>query len=154
MFFNLPDTKSNRFTSLGKGQRHDITKEKRNDCNRYYDLPSMFNSKRPQGPCYSFGIARDNYENVYCEENLLPAKNSPGPGKYEVKPQFGKDSPKITFSGILDEKFFDFRKKSPPPGQYNDNLSINSSGKYPISNIKNTIKIVFGQDTRFHYSCK
>lgn len=155
MFYNLPETKSTRYTTMGKGQKHDLAKDKKSVCDSYYNIPSIFNGKKPNGPSFSFGLSRDYYDKVYCDSNIQYERNVPGPGRYEIKSPFGEDSPKYSLFGRNEENKMDFRNKVPPPGEYKNVLGINSSGKYPVSNAKNATNIVFGasQVKRFNYKC-
>lgn len=141
---------------MGKGQKYDLSKYKQNICDSYYDIPSSFNGKKPNGPSYSFGISRDFYDKVYCDSNIIYERNVPGPGQYKIKPIFGEDSPKYSLAGRTEEnKFADFKNKVPPPNEYKNVIGINATGKYPVSNVKNAKNIVFGasKDKRFNYKC-
>jgi len=154
-FYNLPDTKSCRFTSLGKGKKYDLTSDRKSGCDNFYNIPSTFNGKKPNGPSYSFGISRDFYDKVYCDSNVQFERNVPGPGKYEMKQKFGDNSPKYSLGTKNAENALDFKNKIPSPGEYKNILGINSEGKYISSSIKNTTNIVFGasNDKRFNYKC-
>ena len=83
-------------------------------------------------------------------------KDVPGPGKYNYLKQFGTEAPKFSIKGKPDEKGLTSKSKLPGPGQYPVTLSINTEGKYPLSKIRNTTKIIFGlnKSARFNYSCK
>lgn len=134
-----------------------MTKYKKNSCDSYYNIPSIFNGKKPNGPSYSFGISRDFYDKVFCDSNIQFERNVPGPGKYEIKTIFGEDSPKFSLGGRPEEnKFSDFKSRVPPPGEYRNVLGINAVGKYPVSNVKGATNILFGasKDKRFNYKCE
>ena len=150
----MPAIKSGRFTSLGKGERVNFGKMDRQRCDQFYDIPSIFNSKKPLGQAFSFGISRSYYEKVFCETNKIFEKNIPGPGNYEVCKKLGEDAPKFSLHSKIEKKDLKNVFVQPGPGQYRP-LSINSDGRYPVSNYKNIRNIVFGsnKDKRFNYSC-
>ncbi len=141
---------------MGKGVKHDIVKNKRDVAESFYNIPSLFDSKKPTGPSFSFGLSREYYNKVFCDSNVQHERNVPGPGRYQIKSSIGGDSPKYTLVGKHDDTNLNFKNRVPPPGEYKNVLGINSSGKYPSSNAKNTTNILFGAslDKRFNYKCK
>lgn len=153
-FYEIPSTKSNRATSLGRGKKFDFSKIQNNKCSEFYDMPTDFNPKKPHAPAFSFGISRNLYEKVFCDSNILPEKSAPGPGKYEVSKNLGTGVPKFSLYGRIKQRISE-SSKVPGPGEYKMS-GINPLGKFPFSNFCNTTNIVFGQskDKRFNYSCK
>lgn len=155
MFYNLPNTKSKRATSLGRGVKHDFLKDRGSGSDNFYNIRSEFNEKRPNGPSYSFGISRDCYEKVFLNSNKIMGKESPGPGKYSLKSTICNDkSPKYTMGqkiNISQNKSMD----SPFGSTIKLPTDINPLGKFPVSNIKNATNIVFGcsKEKRFNYKC-
>lgn len=117
-------------------------------------MPTNFNPKKPNAPAFSFGIARNHYDKVFCDSNIQHEKNIPGPGKYETLKKLGDSVPKYSLYGRIKDRVAE-ASKIPGPGEYKL-AAINPFGKFPFSNYKNTTNIVFGQskDRRFNYSCK
>lgn len=145
----------NRTTSLGKGDKYDFTRESKGKNAQFYNTQSDFDPKRPHTPAWSFGISRSYYDKVYYETNKMFDKNVPGPGKYNYLKPFGSDTFKYSMYGKGESKNLGKKSKSPGPGEY-PLVSINPTGKYPLSNMNNTRAIVFGvnKEKRFNYMCK
>ena len=80
-------------------------------------------------------------------------KNVPGPGEYNVLKGFGNDAPKFALKG-KGKNIMSETSRMPGPGQY-ETISLNNTGKYPLSNLKNLRTVKFGNkdDKRFIYSC-
>jgi hypothetical protein len=154
-YYNLPPVAMTRTTSLGKGEKYDFTKEGKGKNAQFYDTMTDFDPKKPNAPAFTFGISRIYYEKAYCESNKTADKCVPGPGKYNYLKPFGSDTFKISMSGRLEPKNVSRSSKSPGPGEY-PIISINPTGKFPISNVKNVTNICFGagKEKRFNYSCK
>jgi hypothetical protein len=151
MFYNLPEIKSNRCTSLGLGTRTDFSKLNNNICGKFYDLPSQFDNKNTTG--ISFGISREHYKKVFVRNNLVIDEENPGPARYDIRLKIGKDAPKFSiYSKIDNQSLFNLNvknKKNPCPGYYNFQSSINFDGKCPISNYKNITSFGFSKEKRF-----
>jgi len=139
---------------LGIGKKVDLSKLNNNKCAEFYEIPSEFNTKKPNAPAFSFGISRNFYDKVYNESNIQVEKSYPGPGKYEIIKNFGHEAPKYSMFKRNKDRIND-TSNEPGPGEYKL-LSTNPLGKFPSSNIKNTTNIIFGQsrEKRFTYSCK
>jgi hypothetical protein len=150
-FYNLPDKKSNRCTSLGLGTRTDFSKLNNNICGKYYDLRSQFDIKNTTG--ISFGISKEHYKKVFVRNDLVKDEENPGPARYDVRNKIGKDAPKFSFYSKIDsQSLFNLTvksKKNPGPGYYNLPPSINSNGKIANSNYKNINAFGFGKEKRF-----
>jgi len=153
-FYNIPSSRSNRATSLGKGKKYDFSKLSNNKCAQFYESTSDFNTKKPNTPAFSFGIARNYYEKVFCDSNIQHERGVPGPGKYEVVKKFGNEAPKYSIYGRLKERSAE-SAKIPGPGEYKM-YETNPLGKFAFSNVKNATNIIWGQskEKRFNYSCK
>lgn len=63
-YYQLPDVKTQRATSLGIGDKYDFTKSKKNIKAPYYNIQSDFDTKKPHSPAFTFGISRHYYEKV------------------------------------------------------------------------------------------
>jgi hypothetical protein len=152
-FYNIPSSRSNRATSLGKGKKYDFSKLSNNKCAQFYETTSDFNTKKPKAPAFSFGIARNYYEKVFCDSNIQHERGVPGPGKYEVVKKFGNEAPKYSLYGRLKERNAE-SAKIPGPGEYKI-YETNPLGKFAFSNVKNATNIIWGQskEKRFNYSC-
>jgi hypothetical protein len=148
----MPSVLSKRCTSLGKGLKYDFTKENKGKCDKFYNSFSDFDPKHPHSPRFTFGISRSHYEKVYIESNKSIDKNVPGPGKYDTTKPFGKDAFKFSIRGK--GKLGVEGSKMPGPGQYNQ-ISLSSTGKYPLSSYNNLRSIKFGKqdEQRFIYTC-
>ena len=147
-FYNLPEVRSKRFTTLGKGTKYDFTSLAKGRSSQIYDSKSDFDQKNPHSPRYTFGIGRDKYTKVYCEANKMLDMNVPGPGKYDYLKPFGHDAFKFSMrqrnNSTLDNKKTSCL--SPGPGSYKISIAINEKGKYPISKISNIPQINIGAD--------
>lgn len=143
-----------RSTSLGKGNKYDFTSESKWKNVQYYNMPTDFDPKKPHLPAYTFGISRNYYEKVYYDTNKMLDKNVPGPGKYNYLKSFGSEASKYSMLGKGEGKGLSETARVPGPGQY-PIISINPTGKYPVSNMRNATAIVWGQskEKRFNYLC-
>ena len=101
-------------------------------------------------------MGREFFGKVYYDTNKFLDKDIPGPGKYNILKEFGKDSLKCSFKGRSMEKDTLNKNKTPGPGEYPVSIQINKDGKYPASQFRNATKIIFGADKsqRFNYTCK
>lgn len=114
-------------------------------------MSSDFDGKKYQHPAYTFGIARQYYEKVYCEASSFGDKSVPGPGNYNFLKQFGSDASKYSLYGKGYIKNSS-KLKVPGPGEYSS-VAINPNGRYPISKMKNATGIVWSSSKakRFNY---
>lgn len=152
-FYNLPNVLSTRSTTFGYGTKYDFTKANKDKNAPYYEHQSDFDPKKYQHPAYTFGIARQYYEKVYCEASTFGDKAIPGPGNYNVLKSFGSDTFKYSLYGK--GKNLSNKNKVPGPGEY-PIVSINPRGRYPLSKMKNATGIVWSSSKakRFNYSSK
>ena len=119
----------------------------------FYPVKRDFDEGNEKGPHYSFPNSRNAYKKVYVPFNTQTEPNNPGPGQYEIKNSFG-DAPLYTMGIKCGGESFD--NCSPGPASYNNNLSINGNGYYPLSTTENTKPINFSlyKGKRFNYRCK
>lgn len=155
-YYNLPSVKSNRATSLGRGDKYDFTRDHKGKNATFYNLPSDFDRKHLHAPAFTFGVSRHYYDKVYYETNKMFDKNVPGPGKYNYLKPFGNEALKYSIhGGKIEGKQAHGSYKGPGPGQY-PSITLKPDGKYPVSNFRNTTGIVWGlsKEKRFNYMCK
>lgn len=143
-FYNIPDTKSARYCSLGYGDKSDFTKNAKHSCGSLYSLPSIFNPKNPNSPQYSFGTSR--------EDNKIQKRNiTPGP-KYNLSRRFGSDAPSFTLGEKRKEHNINRSSNIPGPGAYYNSRN-HILGKYSESKFKNAACVsIGGTAKRFKYS--
>ena len=154
-FYNLPDEKSHRATSIGFGTKYDFTKEHKDKSQTFYNIAKDFDPKKSNAPAYTFGIARSFYDKVYCDANKMLDKNVPGPGLYTITRPFGYEASKYTMVGKGEDLQRKKAKNDPGPGQYKI-VQMNKEGIYPLSRFRNTAGITFGvsKEKRFSYNSK
>jgi hypothetical protein len=154
-FYDLPEVRMKRSTTLGRGTKYDFTRENKGKNAQFYDLGSDFDKKQPHSPSWTFGISRDHYEKVYYETNKMLDKNVPGPGKYDYLKQFGAEAYKFSMRGKGEDKKLGAVSKIPGPGDYAC-IAMKPDGRYPLSKFQNTSNIIFGlnKGKRFDYNCK
>ena len=132
-----------RSTTLGKGSKYDFTKDSNNKNSQFYNLGSDFDQKSPHSPKWTFGISRNHYDKVYYESSKMIDKNIPGPGLYNILKPFGAEGEKYTMRGRSSEDNEKVKKFIVPgPGEYTQ-VSMSTSGKYPLSKLKNTSNIIW-----------
>jgi len=137
----------------GYGTKFDFTKANKDKTAPYYNMSSDFDGKKFQHPAYTFGIARQYYEKVFCEASTYGDKAVPGPGNYNYLRPFGSNS--IKYSLLGRGKSENSKNKVPGPGEY-PIVSINAKGRYPLSKMKNATGIVWSSSKakRFNYLSK
>jgi hypothetical protein len=139
-FYNLPEKKSNRGTTLGYGKKCNYSQIVGCGSNQLYAAPSYFDPKQHNAPVYSFGVSRP--------KNIKDDK-SPGP-IYNISKKFGEGIPSYVFgtSGMTKVKKLNRSSSVPGPGAYynerNHELSVNYS-----SSLINSANIVIGKEKRF-----
>ena len=153
-FYNLPEVRMTRFTTLGKGNKSDFTSGARSKSPVFYSAKSDFDQSNPHSPRYTFGLGRDKFTKAYCEGTKMFDKNIPGPGKYNITRPFGSDAAKYTMKGKYKPSSYEMRGNEPGPGAYPDPIKINERGKFPSSRYTNVHEVNFGADKtrRFIYS--
>jgi hypothetical protein len=144
--YNLPSVMEKRSAGLGYGQKNDFTKGgMRGKTDSIYNIPREFDLNRRYGnsPKYTFGTGR---ENMIIPSTKIP--NYPSPNQYNPYKVFGADSMKYSMRGR-----YDLRNKydTPGPGSYKQ-MGINENGKYPSSELCNSIQNRFSGSERFKYA--
>ena len=79
-FYNIPEKKSNRGTTLGYGKKCNYSQIIGCGSNQLYAAPSYFDPKQHNSPAYSFGVSRPKKRRE---------DQSPGP-IYNVSGKFGE----------------------------------------------------------------
>lgn len=145
-FYNIPDTKSARYCSLGYGEKSDFTKNAKHLCGSLYSLPSIFDPRNHNSPQYTFGASR--------EEHKIQKRNiTPGP-KYNLSRQFGSNAPSFTLGEKRREQNINRSLNIPGPGAYYNSRN-HILGKYSESKFKNASCIsIGGTAKRFKYSAE
>ena len=143
--YNLPSVMEKRSAGLGYGQKNDFTKGgMRGKTDSIYNIPREFDLNRRYGnsPKYTFGTGR---ENMIIPSTKIP--NYPSPNQYNPYKVFGADSLKYSMRGR-----YDLRNKydTPGPGSYKQ-MGINDQGKYPSSELANSVQNRFSGAERFKY---
>ena len=139
-FYNLPELKCNRGTTLGYGKKNDYIKLVGCGSNQLYAAPNYFDPKQHNAPVYSFGTSRPI---------KLRKFNVPGP-KYNVTNKFGDKVPGFVFgtSGLKKYKKLSRSSSLPGPGAYHNELNhiigVDFSSK--LSNMGN---VIIGKQKRF-----
>lgn len=148
-FYELPSTKTKRFTKFGYGNKSDFTKGDKEIKAELYNKGSDFDPAKPHGPKYSFSNGREKYGKVYLDSVKMYDKDIPGPAKYFVPKTFGSDAPHYSMPGrnenpVTRKNKDDYR--SPGPDIYKVVVQISQNGKYPVSGISNVNSMKFGND--------
>ena len=146
-FYNLPEVRMKRTTSLGYGNKYDFTNDAKSKSPVFYNFKSDFDQKNPNGPKYSFGLGR---EKMYKSVDMA----GPGPGKYDTGRQFGKDAIKYTMRLKCQRSSSTGNFGSPGPGAYSIITKINPNGTFTVSKYENVHPVEFCKDKskRFNYS--
>jgi hypothetical protein len=153
-FYDLPSVRNERAAGIGYGMRSELGFDTKNTNKpAFYPVKRDFDEGNEKGPHYSFPNSRNAYKKVYVPFNNQTEPNNPGPGQYEIKNSFG-DAPLYSMGIKCGGESFD--NCSPGPASYNNNLSINGNGYYPLSTTENTKPINFSlyKGKRFNYRCK
>ena len=140
-FYNLPEIRSHRGTSLGYGKKATSSLV---GCgsNQLYAAPSYFDPKQHNAPVYSFGVSRPKGH-----------KRDTGPGPiYDVVNKFGKGVPGFVFgtSGLKKSQRLNRSSSMPGPGTYyneaNHKIGVNYNNNSKLIYSGNTI---IGKEKRF-----
>ena len=167
-FYNLPEVRSKRMTSIGFGKKSDFTLGDKNNKSFYHQTKRDFDEGNKQGKYYTFGQPREKYNKVYVEGHKNIDLQVPGPGKYFLPRPFGFDAPKFTMKGKYDDaktKVKNYQKnveeEKEKDNKYNQikntlkiPLEMNPKGKYPVSTLRNINFVQFEKDKskRFNYT--
>ena len=146
-FYNLPEVRMKRATSLGYGNKYDFTSDAKSKSPVFYDFKSDFDQKNPNGPKYSFGLGRDR---MYKSFDMA----GPGPAKYNTLKPFGKDGIKYTMRIKYKRSASTGDFGSPGPGAYSIITKINPNGTFTVSKYENVHPVEFCKDKskRFNYA--
>lgn len=140
--YDLPTTKSQRYTSFGYGSRCNFAKKQVAPPPGTYEPPSEF-VKNPKNKAYSFGISYNSYHKVYNENDRSPDKIVPGPGTYNIPERWGKEGVQYTLKPRLSTSTLKYYSQFPGPGTYEPPHSINKTGNYFNSKFGNSRASVF-----------
>lgn len=153
-FYNLPEVRMTRFTTLGKGNKYDFTAGAKSKSPVFYNFKSDFDQDHPNSPRYTFGVGRDKYTKAYCEGTKMYDKDVPGPGKYNYLKPFGSEAVKYSIKGKYKSRSVEMKSSEPGPGAYNNTYSINPTGRFINSKVENIHNVNFGADKskRFVYT--
>lgn len=145
LFYNLPSTKMKRTTTFGFGPRINFIKNQSNAGYLYIKRDS--DKGNEIGPKFSFGISREKFRKVICPGIHIVDDSIPGPASYNIRKNFGYDSPKCSMHAKLKSSLsFTKNNNSPGPGEYPQVNNINCEGKYVSSSICNVSSTNFGLD--------
>ncbi len=145
-FYNLPEVRMKRSTSLGYGNKYDFTSDAKSKSPVFYDFKSDFDQKNQRPHRYTFGLGRDRMYRAY-------DNSCPGPAKYNILRPFGKDGIKYTMRIKYNRTRSSDNIFSPGPGAYSAVTKINPNGTYIVSKNENVHPVEFSKDKsqRFNY---
>ena len=145
-FYNLPEVRMKRATSLGYGNKYDFTNDAKSKSPVFYDFKSDFDQKNPNGPKYSFGLGR---EKMFKSFDMA----GPGPAKYNTLKPFGRDGIKYTMRIKCKRSSSTGNFGTPGPGAYSTITKINPNGTFTVSKYENVHPVEFSKDKtkRFNY---
>ncbi|KRX08683.1 hypothetical protein PPERSA_07495 [Pseudocohnilembus persalinus] len=135
-FYNVPDFKSKRGTSLGKGSKYDFTKgdKTKPSPNQYQSYSFIdYNKSKNKGPSFN---SRDKLKFGDFKNKSGTAYQTPGVGSYNIKSPSG--APKFSLgSRTSDPQMLTTVRYNPGPGSHQLE-SINKSGSYFYRNFKSS----------------
>eukprot|EP00830_Metopus_es_P001488 TRINITY_DN11284_c0_g1_i1.p1 TRINITY_DN11284_c0_g1~~TRINITY_DN11284_c0_g1_i1.p1 ORF type:complete len:313 (-),score=29.65 TRINITY_DN11284_c0_g1_i1:22-960(-) len=141
-FYQLPETKDNRKTTLGIGPRNTLMLKNISPSPGTYPLPSDFTKDKKKG--FQFGIGRDAYSKVFYKESPPQSTTAPGPGTYASTNSALKSSPKFSMRTRTAEFGIAASSKGiPGPGQYQLPTSIDPKGRYQFAKYRNSAATLF-----------
>ena len=145
-FYNLPEVRMKRSTSIGYGNKYDFTLDAKSKSPVFYNYKSDFDPKNPNGPQYSFGLGRDR---MYKSFDMA----GPGPAKYNTLKPFGSNGIKYSMRIKLKKSSSTDNLGSPGPGAYSIITKINPDGIFTVSKYENVHPVEFSKDKskRFDY---
>lgn len=144
-FYDIPNTISNRSTSIGYGKKSSILLSRRGKSDNIYNLPMSFNiNDKNGGPKYSFGYGRDICRKPKC----LDSRKTPGPSNYFPYKKFGQNGLHYTMSSRY--KYKKDPDNFPGPGTY-EFPQFNNRGIYSSSGLRNSQSNKFSKMKRFYY---
>ena len=145
-FYNLPEVRMKRSTSIGYGNKYDFTSDAKSKSPVFYNYKSDFDPKNPNGPQYSFGLGRDR---MYKSFDMA----GPGPAKYNTLKPFGSNGIKYSMRFKLKRSASTENFGVPGPGTYSTITKINPDGVFTVSKYENVHPVEFSKDKtkRFNY---
>ena len=145
-FYNLPEVRMKRSTSIGYGNKYDFTSDAKSKSPVFYNYKSDFDPKNPNGPQYSFGLGRDR---MYKSFDMA----GPGPAKYNTLKPFGSNGIKYSMRLKLKRSASTENFGVPGPGTYSTITKINPDGIFTVSKYENVHPVEFSKDKtkRFNY---
>jgi len=142
-FYNIPEKKSTRGTTLGYGKKCNYSQIIGCGSNKLYAAPSYFDPKQHNAPEYTFGVSRLQKRRY---------EQSPGP-IYNISKNFGEGIPTYVFGKDSRSKKNNRSSSVPGPGAYynekNHGLSVSCS-----SSLINSASIIIGKEKRFRNGLK
>ena len=145
--FYTPTFKSTRQASFGYGTKYDFTRASKGNNPQFYAIKRDFDVNNHRGPMYSFGLSRDE-----CPITKYD-KYSPGPN-YDTSRPLGSTAPKYTMNERYHTTHSSTFNSTPGPGAYGFGLSINESGKYPSSKVRNIMSMDMSASKSKRFVCK
>ena len=145
-FYNLPEVRMKRSTSIGYGNKYDFTADAKSKSPVFYDFKSDFDQRHPNGPKYSFGLGRDK---MFKSFDMA----GPGPAKYNTLKPFGSNGIKYSMRIKYKRSSSTGNFGTPGPGQYAIITKINPNGTFTQSKYENVHPVEFSKDKskRFNY---
>ena len=142
-FYNIPEKKSTRGTTLGYGKKCNYNQIIGCGSNQLYAAPSYFDPKQHNSPSYSFGVSRPERRRY---------DGGPGP-IYNVSKKLCDGIPSYVFAKSGMNKKLNRSSSVPGPGAYynekNHGLSENCT-----SSLVNSANIIIGKEKRFNNGIK
>ena len=137
-FYDLPNTRNNRSTTLGFGKKCSQSTILGCGSNQLYPAPNYFDPKKHNSPVYSFGSSRPKN---------LRYDRTPGP-IYDVSTKLGRGPGFVFGTSGLRKKRLSRSSSIPGPGAYyneeNHKIGFNYSSK-----LINSANVVIGREKRF-----
>ena len=140
-FYDLPDLRCNRSTTLGYGKKNTYSKIIGCGSNKLYAAPSYFDPKNSNSPRYTFGVSRPT---------KAQREKSPGP-IYNVSKKFGEGIPGYIFGKYgmnISKKLKRCSSLVPGPGAYFNEKNHNFGFNYN-SKLINSASVIIGKEKRF-----
>ena len=157
-FYNIPSKASQRKTFIGYGTKSDFTKIVPLNAHYYNIVREFDNVDHPyidfkNNPHYSFGLSKEHMlKRVINGRTSEIKKGSPGPAEYNYLKPFGSYSPKYSMGLKFYSKNLTSNNMTPGPAQYKNNLVLNKTGNYFLSNFHNSTLYSIGKEKRFKYN--
>jgi len=136
-FYELPQVRSTRSAGIGYAKKFDFTKvTTKTPAPNLYDIEAELAKKQATRRGFSFGNSREKMP--VPGGMFVGDKTSPGPGAYNVR-EINKKSIAFTFRTKATADVLVTNRKIPGPGAYELSDSFNKTGRYFLSNHKNSL---------------